>query len=76
MSGFSPRWKNKKIAKFNKFANNIKLKQLFYENKFKLLKRNADRYEIEVSHKGAWLLCNNGCLKWSILICSFKISTC
>ena len=74
-SGFPARWNDKTIVKFDEHVNKVKGKKLYDDVKFRLCDRKTDGSIIEVWHTGAWVLCNNGYLKWSTLIPSFVLTS-
>ena len=74
-NGFPARWNDKTIVKFEKLVNDVKSGNSCKNKSFKLLEYDEDVSVVEVLHKGTWILCDNGCIKWPILTCPFKLST-
>ena len=60
--------------KFDQHVCGIKEKNIHQNYEFSLFERENDGSIIEVKHNGVWLLCDNGYLKWSILIFYLKFS--
>ena len=74
-SGFPSRWNDQTIVKFDKFLNDTKCGKLCQNATFTLFERNENGEVQEVKYRGAWVICDNGYLKWSMLICPFKLTT-
>ena len=75
-AGFPARWNDKTVVKFDKFITDVINNKLFNENKFFLFEHSDDGTIVRVEHKGAWLMCDNGCLRLSILVPPFKVTSC
>ena len=60
------------MVKFDHFINSIRDGKLCDNNMFILLEKSDDGTIKEVMHRGAWVLCDNGYIKWSNLMCSHK----
>ena len=71
-SGFPSRWNDQTIVKI---LNDIKCGKLYQNATFTLFERKENGEVQEVKHRGAWVICDNGYLKWSMLICPFKLTT-
>ena len=65
--GFPSRQNNKTVVKFDKFLNDIKENKLFENYTFNLFERLPDGSIVEITYRGAWVMCDNGCLKWPML---------
>ena len=67
-SGSPARWNDKTIVLFDKLALDLQKGRILNDNVFKLYQRNDCGEVISVKYRGAWLLVDNGYLKWATTI--------
>ena len=73
--GFPSRWNDKTIVKFDKFINDIKEGKIYQHKTFKLFEILENGDIVEVACEGSWVICDNGYLKWAMLVCPFKLTS-
>ena len=66
--GYSGRWNDKTIVRFDGFITDIQRGLYLNDNVFSLIDDEGN----EVQYKRAWILVDGGHLNWSCLICPFK----
>ena len=72
-TGGSPaRWNDKTIVLFDKLALDLQKGRVLNDNIFELYQRNVHGEVIKVKYSGAWLLVDNGYLKWATTIPPIK----
>jgi DDE superfamily endonuclease len=73
--GFPARWNDKTIVRFDKFVTDIHDGFLYDDVMFRLYETNGDGVVVERAYRGAWLLVDNGYLKWSVTVPPTKLTT-
>ena len=66
--GSPARWNDKTIILFDKFALDLQKGRILNDNVFELYQTNEHGEIISVKYCGAWLLVDNGYLKWATTI--------
>ena len=73
-TGHPARWNDQTLIRFDKFATDLKEGKILQDVEFILLERDLSGNIIEVKYKGAWVMVDNGYLKWPTTIPPFKHS--
>jgi hypothetical protein len=62
------RWNDKTLVHYDKFATGLRRNELLQDVVFVLHEYNADGTIKEVTYKGAWIMVDNGYLRWSCTV--------
>jgi DDE superfamily endonuclease len=73
-TGHPSRWNDKTLVLFDTYARAIYDGEILQDVEFVLLEKGANGEVIEVAYCGAWLLVDNGYLKWPTTIPPMKVT--
>ena len=73
-TGHPSRWNDKTLVRFDKFVSGIHDGSILEDVEFELLERNEEGDIVTIKYKGAWLIVDNGYLRWAVTVPPFKIS--
>ena len=73
--GYPSRWNDKTVQLFNEFIMCLKDGDTLADIPFELYERDSNGGIVVIKYKGAWILVDNGYLKWSVTIPPIKYSS-
>ena len=74
-TGHPSRWNDKTLVRFDKFVSGIHDGSILEDVEFELLERNEEGDIVTIKYKGAWLIVDNGYLRWAVTVPPIKISS-
>eukprot|EP00979_Chaetoceros_neogracilis_P013687 scaffold4001_cov141-Chaetoceros_neogracile.AAC.1 len=71
-AGHPSRWNDKTVVLFDEFIMGLHNGEILADNSFELFERDSSGRILVIKYKGAWILVDNGYLRWSVTIPPFK----
>ena len=72
--GGPSRWNDQMMVRFDEFVSGIWEGKVLKDVKFQLYERDIHGNVIAVQYSGGYVICDNGYLRWSVLVPPFKVT--